>query len=78
MYPQPERPPQLTRSEFCCCARRHGESAEQQVADILGDQLDAAARRALLQRAGGYVNNTINLFLDYSMSPMYGKSALAS
>ena len=64
MYPQPKRPPQLTRSEFCYCARRHGESAEEQVANILGDQLDAAARRALLQRAGGDANNAIHLFFD--------------
>ena len=64
MYPQPERPPQITRRVLLSDVRRHGDSAEQQVADVLGDQLDSAARRALLQRAGDDVEleNAIDLF----------------
>ena len=40
--------------------RSHGGGAEQRVAEVLGDQLDSAARRALLQRAGGDAENAYN------------------
>ena len=67
----------LTRSEFCYCARSHGKSAQDQLAAILGDQLDEAERRALLQRAGDDVNNAINLFLDSDEDEQIGEPAPA-